>query len=144
MTPERKRGRGVDAAVIGAILATLAVAALLRSAPSTARHSQEPPSVPPPQAVEPLRLEERDPLVPAPPAAPAPADTFVSRAMAAVVPVASDDEIRSLLGCADKRCGDPCVLPCDPADGRCTPQGIRAGACASDGTCSYVLPAVCP
>jgi hypothetical protein len=54
------------------------------------------------------------------------------------------DELRRLEGCSDKRCGDPCVYRCEPgSDPRCI-DGLRPGACAADGQCNYVLPAVCP
>jgi hypothetical protein len=54
------------------------------------------------------------------------------------------EEIRQLQTCRGKHCGDPCVLRCDPSDGQCTPQGIRPGACASNGECNYMMPAICP
>jgi hypothetical protein len=54
------------------------------------------------------------------------------------------DELRRLEGCSDKKCGDPCLLRCDPnEDGRCK-NGRRPGACTVNGECSTTMPAVCP
>lgn len=134
-----KRPSGTALAIVGGALAFITFEMIVwwpdpPKKPRDEVHSEA--SVPHAYAIEP-RLS---------PSAETPAPIASPRNQARDIPrlrADESDEIRRLEGCGDKRCGDPCVFRCDERqDSRCI-GGVRPGACTAEGTCSYVLPAIC-
>jgi hypothetical protein len=135
-----KRPPGLALGVIAVILGFIVFEVIAWWPDAPKKRTQEvasEPAPPPPPTAE-----------PAP--APAPPPTLASVApprSGRTIPqlhANEGDELRRLVGCSDKKCGESCLVRCDPSqDGRCI-NGTMAGACNASGECSTTLPAVCP
>jgi hypothetical protein len=135
-----KRPSGTVIAVVGAIVALIVIEVIVWWPDPPKKKSDEPPSEPLPAAV---KTVEQAPPPPAPAPTPSAAPVRSGRDIQQLK-TSERDELRRLEGCSDKKCGDPCVYRCEPgSDPRCV-DGLRPGACAADGQCNYMLPAICP
>jgi len=107
------------------------------------KKSEEEPAPPPPEPAPTAQAV----VEPPPPPSPAPTPIASPARPGRDIPKLQADEsedTRRLEGCSGKRCGEPCVLHCDPQlDGRCA-TGTLPGACTMNGECSTTMPAVCP
>jgi hypothetical protein len=133
-----KRPSGLTLGVIVGIVA-LVVTEIIVWWPEEPKKRTEEPSAPPAPVVVPKATEP-------PPAPTAAASAPAARPGRTIQQLreSENDEIRRLEGCADKKCGDPCIFRCESKeDGRCV-DGKRPGACSVDGVCSTTLPAMCP